>query len=134
MARLGADREHATVRLLDDGHRAEASVVSPPDGPAFQRIARAARATMGIDTLVVAPYLVVGGTDRCKRPVCVWSRCGMAALPCITSCETSYMRLLHRTTAHTPTCTMTKYYDNSKQCSSALRLRIRDLHNLSVTL
>ena len=52
------------MKLLDDGHRAEASVVSPPDGPAFQRIATAARATMGIEGLVVAPYLVVGGTDR----------------------------------------------------------------------
>ena len=52
------------VRVLDKGQRAEASVVSPPSGPAFERIARSARATMGLDGLVVAPYLVVGGTDR----------------------------------------------------------------------
>ena len=52
------------VRLLDKGHRAEASVVSPPNGAAFQRIARSARATIRVDGLIVAPYLVVGGTDR----------------------------------------------------------------------
>ena len=52
------------VRVLDEGHRAKASAISPPSGPAIQRIARSARATMGLDRLVVAPYLVVGGTDR----------------------------------------------------------------------
>ena len=91
LARLGPDKQHAEVpasttpawhatcgvlnllkpahmvrqvRILDDGHRAKASAISPPSGPAFERIARSARATMGLDRLVVAPYLVVGGTDR----------------------------------------------------------------------
>lgn len=71
----GETRESVTsrVRSIVDDPRVEVrpgtpfstepSPVSDPGGPGFQLVARSARAALGERDLVVAPYLVIGGTD-----------------------------------------------------------------------
>jgi carboxypeptidase PM20D1 len=55
------DDDRVRVRVYGEGTRSP-SPVSDPDGDAFRLLARTIRQVMG-DEVVVAPYLVIGGTD-----------------------------------------------------------------------
>lgn len=56
------DDTRVTVTVQED-EAFDPSPVSDPEGPAFQMLARTIRQTMAPEDVVVAPYLVMGGTD-----------------------------------------------------------------------
>ncbi|MEQ9398036.1 MAG: M20 family peptidase [Longimicrobiales bacterium] len=56
------DDPRVQVRILGSDAR-DPSSVSDADGPAFAMLARTVREVLATDGVVVAPYLVVGGTD-----------------------------------------------------------------------
>lgn len=51
------------IRITDVSSSKDPSPVSDPDGPAYRLLERTIRETAGENELVVAPYLVMGGTD-----------------------------------------------------------------------
>lgn len=56
------DDDRVQVRVVGDD-ATNPSPVSDPDGAAFQLVARTVREVIRDDGLVIAPYLVMGGTD-----------------------------------------------------------------------
>lgn len=56
------DDERVQVRILGSDAR-DPSTVSDADGPAFAMVARTVQEVLADEKVVVAPYLVVGGTD-----------------------------------------------------------------------
>jgi carboxypeptidase PM20D1 len=92
---IGDERVQVSIHG-DEG--VDPSPVSDPEGPAFQMLARTIRQVVGGEGVVVAPYLVMGGTDA--KFYSGSSNSVFRFIP--ATLEASAMELVHGTDEHMP--------------------------------